>query len=112
MTTIPTHDVETNGIGRRFRELREAAGLTQDQVAEPLGLRKSAVSRIESGERGLAATELAAAAALFGQSADYILFGTEDEEDVLLRAEGDASEAIEEARSILDDLEFAEALIA
>lgn len=106
MTTIEKQDV-----GSRLRELRTERGYTQDELATALGVNKSAVSRIESGERGLAAAELAMASSTLGVSADFLLFGTQEDE-VLLRAEGDAGEALAFARSVFEDLEFVEALVA
>lgn len=37
-------------IGTNLKELREAKGLTQDQLGELIGLAKSAISRIEAGK--------------------------------------------------------------
>lgn len=101
--------VARNAVGLRVREMREAREMTQEQVAELLGLAASAVSRIESGERGLTAAELAQLAERFGVSADFLLFG-EREEEVLLRAEGDAADAVEFARELVRDIEFLAAL--
>ena len=36
-------------IGQRFRELREAAGKTQSQIASAAGMRREALSRFECG---------------------------------------------------------------
>jgi transcriptional regulator with XRE-family HTH domain len=101
--------VERDAVGSRVRELRETRGMTQDDLAALLGLGKSAVCRVESGERGLAVPELAVLAAHFGVSTDFLLFG-EREEEVLLRAEGDAAQAVEFARGVVRDIEFVRAL--
>jgi transcriptional regulator with XRE-family HTH domain len=101
---------ERDAVGPRVRELREARDMTQDDLAGVLDLTKSAVSRIESGERGLAAPELAVLAGHFGVSADFLLFG-EQEEEFMLRAEGDAAQALEFARGVARDVEFVEALL-
>jgi transcriptional regulator with XRE-family HTH domain len=42
---------EPVGIGRLLREVREARGLTQGQLAARAGITQSAVSQIESGVR-------------------------------------------------------------
>jgi transcriptional regulator with XRE-family HTH domain len=105
-----TTTIERDAVGSRVRELREARDMTQDDLAGVLGLTKSAVSRIESGERGLAAPELAALAGHFGVSADFLLFG-EREEALMLRAEGDAAQAVEFARGVAKDVEFVQALL-
>jgi transcriptional regulator with XRE-family HTH domain len=101
--------VARDAVGLRVRELREAREMTQEQVAELLGLAASAVSRVESGGRGLTADELALLAERFGVSADFLLFG-EREEEVLLRAEGDAADAVQFARELVRDIEFVAAL--
>lgn len=36
-------------IGSRIRDLREEAGMTQDELAEITGLKRPNISRIESG---------------------------------------------------------------
>ena len=41
-------------VGRRIAELRAERGISQRRLATALGLDPSALSRIESGERGLA----------------------------------------------------------
>lgn len=46
-------------LGRRIARAREAAGLSQSELAGRVGLSQSAVSRIESGLRGVDSIELA-----------------------------------------------------
>lgn len=105
---MPT-TIERDAVGSRVRELRESRNMTQDELAGVLGIANSALSRIESGERGLAAVELAVLAESYGVSADFLLFG-EREEEVLLRAEGDAADAVQFARELVRDIEFVAAL--
>lgn len=57
-------DVE---LGGRLRAAREAAGLTQAEVAEHLALSRPTISQIESGNRTVTALELDRLAALFGR---------------------------------------------
>jgi len=70
--------------------VRERLGMTQEAVAEKIGIPRSAVSDIETGKRELSASELFRLTELFGESLDYLL-GLEDdqpeEELVMLRAE-------------------------
>lgn len=47
-------------------ELRKRANLTQQQIAEYLGVSQTDVSRIESGERKITASQIAKLADLFG----------------------------------------------
>lgn len=53
-------------LGSRFRELRDAQGLTQEQVAEALGIQPLTASRWECGRAGLSFPLLVKAASLFG----------------------------------------------
>jgi transcriptional regulator with XRE-family HTH domain len=46
-------DPELVALGRRVRELREAADLTQESLADAAGLHWSYVGQIERGERNL-----------------------------------------------------------
>ncbi len=42
---------DVGAFGARLRELREAAGLTQEQLAERTGVKRDAVARWERGNR-------------------------------------------------------------
>ncbi len=53
---------------RRLREVREAAGLTQEQLAQRLGQGQSFVSKYERGERRLDVVELSAVCQAIGIS--------------------------------------------
>lgn len=57
----------------RLRAAREAAGLTQVEVARRLGRPQSYVSKSESGERRLDVVELAEFAALYRRGLDYFV---------------------------------------
>lgn len=58
---------------RRLREAREAAALTQVQLATRLGMRQAYVSRCELGERRMDVIELLAWADALGQPLEYFL---------------------------------------
>ena len=60
-------------VGRRVAAARLAAGFTQEGLANRLGLHRSAVSRIEQGERQLDVLELVRLASALGRSADWFL---------------------------------------
>lgn len=53
-------------FGRRVRELREQAGLTQAEVAAASGIARAALSTIEAGKRDLGVSRLAGLAAALG----------------------------------------------
>ena len=60
-------------IGRRIKELREKAGMSQDALAQKMSLPRPAISQIESGARKVAADELMNLAKLFRVSVDDLL---------------------------------------
>lgn len=49
---------ERKALGNRLREAREYLGLSQDEAAKVVGLTRSAISLIESGQRKVDALEL------------------------------------------------------
>lgn len=60
-------------IGRRIRQLREEAGLSQDALAKQLKLPRPAISQIESGARKVAADELLGLSQVFHVPVDDLL---------------------------------------
>src|SRR4051794_24826099 len=69
-------------IAARIREARQAAGLTQRQVAKLLGLHRPSVSEMEAGNRSVAADELAQMAKLFDVSVSWLAGEGADKVDV------------------------------
>lgn len=57
----------------RLREARQAAGLTQVEVAQRLGAPQQFVSQVELGERRIDPLELKELAALYGKPLDFFL---------------------------------------
>lgn len=62
----------------RARELRKAAGLSQKELGEVLGLSQNTISTIESGSRGTTIEKLVLLAEFFHVSTDYLLGITDD----------------------------------
>ena len=60
----------TNGgsLGHRLQRLRKSCGLTQQSVAEALGVARTTVVGFEQGRRAVRAEELVALAALYGRT--------------------------------------------
>ena len=65
-------DVDKKLVGRRVRHLREAADLSQDQLAEKLGLSKNHISSIECGKSLLTTKRLLALCDVLGGTPDYL----------------------------------------
>lgn len=59
-------------IGQRIRELRIDAGISQQKLAEEIGVNRSAVSFWESGINEPKATYIARLATFFGVASDYL----------------------------------------
>lgn len=59
-------------IGERLRKLRKYMGLTQEQVAEILGIGRDAILRIEKGERKIDLQELMNFSKLYNISMDEL----------------------------------------
>ena len=50
--------MEAEELGRRLRVAREARGLSQQAVADALGLARTAVTQMEAGNRSVSTLEL------------------------------------------------------
>ena len=61
--------------GKRIRELRIMKGITQEQLAEVLGLGVDHIGRIEIGRRGCSIDLLIELSNYFDVSLDYLVLG-------------------------------------
>lgn len=89
-------------LGRRIRRAREEASLSQDVVAQHLGLSCSTVSLIESGKRKVDSLELQKFSRLIGKS---VLFFLEEESGSLEASnldEDDPTASLFSANQVLD----------
>lgn len=67
----------------RIRRARERMGYTREQFAEKLDVSVSYLAELERGRTGISVKLLMKVCNVLGLSADYILFGTERQEDTL-----------------------------
>lgn len=72
-----TADQRRLAIAARLREAREYLGMSQDEVANAVGISRPAVTNLEAGSRKVDSLELAELARLYGKSIDYFLHGEE-----------------------------------
>lgn len=89
---MPIDQIE---LGRRIRQAREACGMTQDEVAEHLGLSRAVVVLIEQGKRPVSGLELQTLAYLFARDIRDLLADEFAEDDVvhaLFRSHADVGE--------------------
>lgn len=67
----------------RIRKAREAMGYTREAFAEKLDVSVSYLAELERGRTGLSVKMLTKICTLLGLSADYVLFGTDRDEDAI-----------------------------
>lgn len=78
--------VKGQSLPERLRQAREDAGLTQQVVADWLGIRRPGVVEFESGKRALRSDELAKLAALYGRSLPWLVLGDAAPQDLVAAA--------------------------
>lgn len=74
-------------IGHRIKEARQGAGLTQEQLAEIVGVSRSAVAQWETGRTGQVGANLTRIAAALGVTAGHLLEGSRRDDSPLDGAE-------------------------
>jgi len=62
-----------SSLAQRIKQIRESTGLSQQSLAEKLGVSRPSISQIEHGERRVCAEELKKLAEIFNMSADDLL---------------------------------------
>ena len=65
--------IKPEDIGRRLRFARESRRITQEAVSAVLGLQRSAISLMESGQRQVSTLELTRLADLYGQPVEWFV---------------------------------------
>lgn len=92
-------------LTQRLKTAREAVGLTQQQVADWLGVRRPAVAEIENGSRAVKSDELVRLASLYGRSLGWIAEGELRPHDslaaALFRADSHQDAALHREAAIL-----------
>ena len=109
---MPGTAEEQRQIGRRLREAREYLGLSQEFIAEQLGVPRASVSAIETGRRKVSGLELKQLARLLKRPvADFLEdqgVETETPQDPTFRALFRATRALseEDRRQVLRFAQF------
>ncbi len=106
---------QTGELAARLREARKLRHLTQIQAAEHLGVSRTTVVAMESGERKVQADELIKLSALYGVHVSDLMRPQTAAESLVVQLEtllGDASEAelLERFRGACDDFLYLEKL--
>lgn len=66
---------DTKAFGVRLKDLRTTRGLTQEKLAEELGISWDHLCRVERGNRSCSIDLIIEIAVYFGVSTDYMLLG-------------------------------------
>ncbi|WP_164929488.1 helix-turn-helix domain-containing protein [Gloeobacter violaceus] len=69
-------------LGERLRAARERRGLSQQTIGDALGLKRTAVTNMESGKRAVSTLELTRLAQMYDQPVTFFLMDRTDEEDL------------------------------
>ncbi len=103
--TDPSDYLTQEEVGQRIEALRGERGVSQRRLAEAIGVDASAMSRIESGQRGLAVGELVVISEFFGVPTDVLLRREVDSVPLFRNegGEGEASSALVAFEAIIDD---------
>lgn len=73
-------------VGKRIKAIRKTRGLTQEQLAEKLGVQRATISNYEIGRRSPHLKELEKIASILGVSLDYFGVETNEVYDLIARA--------------------------
>ncbi len=72
-------------IAFKLKLAREMAGLSQNQVAKILGLKRPAISEIEAGRRKVSANEVAELSRIYSVSVNWLVGEYEEEDENQIR---------------------------
>lgn len=72
-------------IGARIRELREEKGMSQDRLANKLGLSRPVVTKIENGKKAINSLELRLIADTLGVTTDALTSFKDEENETLVK---------------------------
>ena len=97
--------MNAKAVGKRLQALRRSAGLTQENVAEALGISDNYVSNIETGRDICSMVVLLGMANLYHASMDYIL-GESLAYNLDKEADGERRAALLHEISRLDEVRF------
>jgi transcriptional regulator with XRE-family HTH domain len=83
-------------FGEKIKKLREYLSLTQEAFANRIGLKKSHISMVERGERGLSFDQLSRIAQTYHMDARWFFGQLDSVEEADLSKRGDPSKSITE----------------
>ena len=115
-------DIEPRALGRRLQEARRARGMTQQDVADTLGLARTTVTALEKGDRRARPDEIIRMAGMFGRSVNELVGDREPIPDFAVQfrtavsdagspqAQEELSQAVQEFQRLCEDYLYIERL--
>ncbi|MBO7565238.1 MAG: helix-turn-helix transcriptional regulator [Clostridiales bacterium] len=89
-------------IADRILTLRKSKGMSQEQLAEAMGVSRQAVSKWESEQASPDPEKIIAMSEIFGVTTDYLLKGIEPEKEAEKTTEGKTEDAHMTVGDVLD----------
>ena len=94
------------GMGRRIMVRRKTLRMTQEELAEKLGVSTQMISNLELGKKAIRPENLAKVCEVLGLSADFVLTGTNTKTAVDAVAEKLAQLTAEELQMVNDMIDY------
>ena len=91
-------DIFTKKLGIRIKNMRKNIGLSQEDIAQSLGIKRVSVSQIENGKREICSEEIKKIAEIFNISTDVLLDLKQDIDVILEKEENHISKNKREIR--------------
>ena len=89
-------------IGANIKTARQAAGYTQEKLAEELGFTTNQISAVECGASGVTIETLRRLCGILGVSADALLFGSTEIDNAALHFARRLENVPPEKRALID----------
>lgn len=91
----------TKESGKRIKDLRKQRGITQEKLAEELGITREFVGRIETGKNGASVDLFVMLSQFFDVSLDYLILGRERKVKISENEKKMALQALKDLQRIL-----------
>lgn len=103
-------------LGARIAQFRQSLGMSQGELGKVIGVDRSAMSRIEAGQRKVDSIELLAIADALGKPVDSFLAGIKSSEEIFLRAptetiDAEVKKALDRIKRFIDEYRFLKELV-
>ena len=88
--------------GARIRECRKASGLTQEKLAEMVGVDRSSIGRVETGMNGCSVDMFVKLSTILDTTLDHLILGKPLTQKILKQKIGEIVDQLLELQDLLD----------